>query len=86
MLLPFGLFDQCTAWLRVVSSNGRTVAATAGLATVPGYSLHLSDFDSVAPSVADFAPIPRATVHTGIDDLVVAIAKTRGALAAMPGK
>jgi hypothetical protein len=86
VFLPFDFSDQCTAWLRVSSANGRSAEVSAGWSSVEGWAVMPSDFGSFANAVDDFAPIAGASVDTGMDDLVVAIATTRDALRRQPGE
>lgn len=80
VFLPFDLCDQSTCWLRISSPDGRFVSVVAGWSRICGWSISPSDFGTFPDEVTDFEPIPRLSVHTGLEDLVVAIATTRRAL------
>lgn len=71
--LPYDFSDQCTAWLRVSSSDGQTVEVQAGWSLIEAWGIYPSDYLSTAPAVADFDPIPGAQVECSLIGLAARI-------------
>ncbi|MET9473066.1 hypothetical protein [Streptomyces sp. NPDC002922] len=71
--LPYDFSDQCTAWLRVSSSDGQTAKVQAEWSLIEGWGIYPSDYLSTAPAVADFDPIAGAQVVYSLIDLAARI-------------
>ena len=80
--LPYDFSDQCTAWLRVSSSDGQTAQVQAGWSLIEGWGIYPSDYLSTAPAVADFDPIDGAQVVCSLIDLAARIDANRTTLEA----
>ncbi|MER7534723.1 hypothetical protein ABTX77_08010 [Streptomyces sp. NPDC097704] len=80
--LPYDFSDQCTAWLRVTSADGRDAEVTAGWSLVEGWSINPSDYVATAPEITDFKPLPDAQIECSLDDLSQCIALNAKAHAA----
>ncbi|MFF0049449.1 hypothetical protein [Streptomyces sp. NPDC005498] len=80
--LPYDFSDQCTAWLRVSSSDGQTAEVQAGWSLIEGWGIYPSDYLSTASAVADFDPIAGAQVVCSLNDLAARIAANRTTLEA----
>ncbi|MFG2991283.1 hypothetical protein ACGFZK_18695 [Streptomyces sp. NPDC048257] len=80
--LPYDFSDQCTAWLRVSSSDGRGAEVHAGWSRIEAWGLTPSDYLATAPRVQDFAPIPGAHIHCSLSALAAHINTTRPTLTA----
>ncbi|MER5685496.1 hypothetical protein [Streptomyces sp. NPDC002205] len=80
--LPYDFSDQCTAWLRVSSSDGQTAKVQAGWSLIEGWGIYPSDYLSTAPAVADFDPIAGAQVVCSLIDLAARIDANRATLEA----
>ncbi|SDQ80086.1 hypothetical protein [Thermostaphylospora chromogena] len=86
VFLPFDFSDQCTAWLRVSSPDGRRATVEAGWSGIEGWSFRPSDFAETARRVHDFDPIVNASVECDLDDLIAAVAQNRDSLARHAGR
>ncbi|MFJ1769656.1 hypothetical protein ACIOFQ_05460 [[Kitasatospora] papulosa] len=80
--LPYDFSDQCTAWLRVSSSDGQTAEVQAGWSLIEGWGIYPSDYRSTAPAVTDFDPIDGAQVACSLIDLAACIDANRTTLEA----
>ncbi|MFD4140305.1 hypothetical protein [Streptomyces sp. NPDC058572] len=80
--LPYDFSDQCTAWLRVSSTDGRTAEVQAGWSLVEAWRIKPSNYRATAPEITDFDPIANAQIECSLDDLAACIAGNRDALAA----
>ncbi|MFE4650499.1 hypothetical protein [Streptomyces sp. NPDC056707] len=80
--LPYDFSDQCTAWLRVSSSDGQTAEVQAGWSLIEGWGIYPSDYLSPARVVADFDPISGAQVVCSLIDLAARIDANRTTLEA----
>ncbi|MFD4863493.1 hypothetical protein [Streptomyces atratus] len=72
--LPYDFSDQCTAWLRVTSTDGRDAEVHAGWSLVEGWSVTPSNYVAEAPEITDFKPLPDALIRCSLDDLSQCIA------------
>lgn len=72
--LPYDFSDQCTAWLRVTSPDGKTVEVQAGWSLVGAWGVEPSNYLAAALEVTDFDPITRARISCSLDDLTACIA------------
>ncbi|MFI5826925.1 hypothetical protein ACIA6C_06650 [Streptomyces sp. NPDC051578] len=79
--LPYDFSDQCTAWLRVSSSDGQAAIVQAGWSHIEGWSIEPSDYAD-ASKVTDFAPIEGAGIDCSLTDLTACIEANRAALVA----
>ncbi|MEJ8644534.1 hypothetical protein WKI68_30960 [Streptomyces sp. MS1.HAVA.3] len=80
--LPYDFSDQCTAWLRVSSGDGRTAEVQAGWSLIEAWGIAPSNYTATAPEVTDFDPIADARIECSLADLAATIAMNRTALAA----
>ncbi|WP_307714990.1 hypothetical protein [Streptomyces sp. V4I23] len=80
--LPYDFSDQCTAWLRVSSVDGRTAEVQAGWSSIEGWGIEPSNYVATAPEVTDFAPISNARIECALTDLTACFGSNRDALAA----
>ncbi|KPI21789.1 hypothetical protein OV450_7605 [Actinobacteria bacterium OV450] len=80
--LPYDFSDQCTAWLRVASPDGRAALVQAGWSLVEAWGIEPSNYATTAPRVADFAPIEGAQIECSLADLITRIEANRAALIA----
>ncbi|MFE7546821.1 hypothetical protein [Streptomyces gardneri] len=80
--LPYDFSDQCTAWLRVTSVDGRDAEVSAGWNGVEGWSINPSNYVETAPEITDFKPLPDAQIECSLDDLSQRIALNAEAHAA----
>ncbi|MFI1716271.1 hypothetical protein [Streptomyces litmocidini] len=72
--LPYDFSDQCTAWLRVSSTDGRDAEVQAGWSLVEGYRIVPSDYAATSPEITDFDPIVNARIECSLNDLARQIA------------
>ncbi|MFF3904401.1 hypothetical protein [[Kitasatospora] papulosa] len=80
--LPYDFSDQCTAWLRVTSTDGQTAKVQAGWSLIEGWGIYPSDYLSTAPTVTDFDPISGAQVECSLIGLAARIEANRAILEA----
>ncbi|WP_406406004.1 hypothetical protein [Streptomyces sp. NBC_01643] len=80
--LPYDFSDQCTAWLRVSSSDGQSAEVQAGWSLIEGWGIYPSEYLSTARAVADFDPIDGAQVMCSLIDLAARIDANRATLEA----
>ncbi|MFB8024961.1 hypothetical protein ACFQ6U_03020 [Streptomyces sp. NPDC056465] len=80
--LPYDFSDQCTAWLRVTSTDGRTAEVQAGWSLIGAWGIRPSDYLATAPAVTDFDPIAGARFVCALADLAARIEADRAALEA----
>ncbi|MGW7285551.1 hypothetical protein ACWGH4_08645 [Streptomyces sp. NPDC054847] len=80
--LPYDFSDQCTAWLRVSSADGRTVDVQAGWSLVEAWGIEPSNYRATTSEITDFDPIARAHIECSLDELSRCLATNRDALAA----
>jgi hypothetical protein len=80
--LPYDFSDQCTAWLRVSSTDGRTVDVQAGWSLVEAWGIEPSNYRATAPEITDFDPIASAHLECSLNELVQCLEANRDALAA----
>ncbi|MER6551496.1 hypothetical protein ABZT07_07495 [Streptomyces sp. NPDC005317] len=80
--MPYDFSDQCTAWLRVTSTDGQTAEVQAGWSLIEGWGIYPSDYLSTAPTVTDFDPIAGAQVECSLIDLAARIEANRATLEA----
>ncbi|MET9700665.1 hypothetical protein ABZY31_27610 [Streptomyces sp. NPDC006529] len=80
--LPYDFSDQCTAWLRVSSTDGQNAEVQAGWSLIEGWRIEPSDYLTTAPEVTDFDPIAGASTECSLSELVAHIEANRAALAA----
>ncbi|MEU6893921.1 hypothetical protein ABZ934_19365 [Streptomyces sp. NPDC046557] len=80
--LPYDFSDQCTAWLRVSSGDGRNAEVQAGWSPIEGWAITPSDYLATAPGVTDFEPINGARVECSLAELTARLDAIRTALAA----
>ncbi|MET8129945.1 hypothetical protein ABZV67_41585 [Streptomyces sp. NPDC005065] len=76
--LPYDFSDQCTAWLRVSSTDGQTAEIQAGWSLIEAWGIEPSNYLSTAPEVADFDPIASAHVESSLAELATRIDVNRG--------
>ncbi|MFG2299451.1 hypothetical protein [Actinacidiphila glaucinigra] len=81
--LPYDFSDQCTAWLRVSSTDGHTTVIEAGWSLIEAWGIDPSDYRATAPDVTDFEPIANARIECSLDDLATHIALNRGSFATL---
>lgn len=81
VFLPFDLSDQCTAWLRVSSPDGKRATVEVGWSGIEGWSFSPSDFAETAARVHDFEPVVNASVECDLDDLIATVAQNRDSFA-----
>ncbi|MFB7183313.1 hypothetical protein ACFCYI_37100 [Streptomyces sp. NPDC056257] len=79
--LPYDFSDQCTAWLRVSSADGRAAEVQAGWSGIPGWDVNPFDYVPEARDVSDFKPLPEARITCPPSDLAARINANRIALA-----
>ncbi|MER8233655.1 hypothetical protein [Streptomyces sp. NPDC094049] len=72
--LPYDFSDQCTAWLRVTSADGRNAEIHAGWSRVEAWGIEPSNYRATAPEITDFDPIAGAQIECTLDDLSQCIA------------
>ncbi|MEU7018667.1 hypothetical protein [Streptomyces sp. NPDC046385] len=72
--LPYDFSDQCTAWLRVSSTDGRNAEVQAGWSLLEGYRIVPSDYVATSPEITDFDPIVNARIECSLSDLARHIA------------
>ncbi|WP_329117889.1 hypothetical protein [Streptomyces sp. NBC_01353] len=72
--LPYDFSDQCTAWLRVTSTDGRDAEVHAGWSLVEAWGIEPSNYVATAPEITDFDPIANAQIACSLDDLSECIA------------
>ncbi|WP_432178249.1 hypothetical protein [Streptomyces sp. NBC_00063] len=80
--LPYDFSDQCTAWLRVSSADGRTADIQAGWSLVEAWGIEPSNYRATAPEITDFDPIHNAQIECSMSDLLRHLAANRDVLAA----
>ncbi|MFH9496223.1 hypothetical protein ACH4L9_12315 [Streptomyces globisporus] len=80
--LPYDFSDQCTAWLRVSSTDGQAAEVQAGWSLIEAWGIHPSDYLATAPAVTDFDPISGAQVECSLSDLAARIKANRTTLEA----
>ncbi|MEV8530836.1 hypothetical protein [Streptomyces sp. NPDC051211] len=80
--LPYDFSDQCTAWLRVTSADGRTAEVQAGWSLIEAWGIEPANYLATAPEVADFDPIAAARIECSLTELATRIAANRATLAA----
>jgi hypothetical protein len=80
--LPYDFSDQCTAWLRVSSADGRTADIQAGWSLVEAWGIEPSNYRATAPAITDFDPIPSAQIECSLGDLSRCLVANQDALAA----
>ncbi|MDX2650538.1 hypothetical protein PV341_44735, partial [Streptomyces sp. PA03-1a] len=51
--LPYDFSDQCTAWLRVSSTDGDTAVVQAGWSLIEAWGIETSDYRATAPDITD---------------------------------
>ncbi|MDX2812179.1 hypothetical protein PV410_06370 [Streptomyces sp. PA03-5A] len=79
--LPYDFSDQCTAWLRVSSTDGDTAVVQAGWSLIEAWGIETSDYRATAPDITDFKPIANAQIECSLDDLATRIAINRDSFA-----
>ncbi|MFF8269163.1 hypothetical protein ACF059_17490 [Streptomyces sp. NPDC016562] len=79
--LPYDFADQCTAWLRVSSTDGHAADVQAGWSEIPGWDVNPFDYIPQDREVLDFKPLPEARITCLLDDLAARINANRIALA-----
>lgn len=75
-LLPFDFADQCTAWLRVESPDGRTAVVQAGWSGIEGWSFMPTNIDG-GDQPHSLQPIAAARIECRLCDLVAALEGNR---------
>ncbi|MCT4356294.1 hypothetical protein M5362_24510 [Streptomyces sp. Je 1-79] len=80
--LPYDFSDQCTAWLRVTSTDGSTAEVHAGWSLVEAWGIEPSNYAATAPEIKDFDPIANARIECSLEDLSQCIAMNAKAHAA----
>ncbi|MFB7937828.1 hypothetical protein [Streptomyces sp. NPDC056049] len=80
--LPYDFSDQCTAWLRVTSTDGRDAAVHAGWSLVEAWGIEPSNYVATSPEITDFDPIAGAQIACSLEELSQCIAMNAEAHAA----
>jgi hypothetical protein len=75
--LPFSFSDQCTAWLRVSSPDGRRALVQAGWSSLEGWKIDPSVY--ARETLDDFDPIVNAAIECDLSDLITTIRENRDA-------
>jgi len=82
-LLPYDFSDQCTAWLRVDSADGRTAVVQAGWSGIEGWTfLPTNIAEGEQPRYLQL--IEGARVECRLPDLVAALERNRDDLRRQP--
>ncbi|MFE9791324.1 hypothetical protein ACFYRL_06245 [Streptomyces goshikiensis] len=79
--LPYDFSDQCTAWLRISSTDGHTAEVQAGWSSTPGWDVNPFNYVPEAREVSDFRPLPEARITCLLGDLGARFEANRIALA-----